>query len=106
MALFGGQGKNWTRDETVLAYALLRSQDQWPMQSSIEELASFIGRTAGAVSFKLGNLRAAETDGAEGLPHRSLTDQSVVDEFRRDRPGLLAAAAQVRSKARPQGQRG
>lgn len=96
--MIGGAGNNWTRDETILAYALLRFTETWPTDLQIAHLAKLLERSDGAVSFKLGNLRAAETEGKEGLPHRSQMDELVVQEFMNQPARLAGVAASIRSQ--------
>ena len=51
--------KNWSRDEVVLAlglYAITPASQINQKNKAIQELAELLGRTPGAVSFKLSNL--------------------------------------------------
>jgi len=75
------RGEIWTEPETVLALDLLRRSETFPAQEEIEELAEYMGRSAGSVGRKLANLMAAQTGGLEGLRHRSRTDDAVVRQY-------------------------
>ena len=89
----GGADSDWGRKETILAYALLQASVGFPRDAAIAALAALIHRSPGAVRFKLGNLRAAESNGLTGLPHRSRIDDEVVSEFQNDLAKLRAAAS-------------
>lgn len=93
----GGAGADWSQEETILAYALLKVHGLSAPAREIDELAQLLDRSAGSVRRKLANLRSAETAGAEGLPHRSHIDDEVVARFGGREMALRAEAKRIRA---------
>ena len=91
--------KNWTRDEVVLAlflYCQIPFGRCTQRRPEVVELARIIGRTPGAVAFKLGNLGHFDPKlrarGVSGLANASKLDELVWNEFHGNWQGLLATA--------------
>lgn len=77
--------RNWTEDEEILALCLyyeLPTAKHDKNTPQVKELASLLGRSVGAVVFKLGNLKALD-DSTEGIGfvHGAKLDKLVFDKF-------------------------
>lgn len=96
----GAGRRNWTPAETILAYWLLRREGGHPPTALVTKLANLVRRTTGAVRRKLQNLRSAETQGREGLPHRSRLDDRIAGEFFHDASKLARAARHAETELR------
>ena len=66
------------------------------------EMAQVLQRSPASVARKLGNFGSFDTSlrqkGIKGLGHAGKLDREVWDEFHRDWPGLVSAAAELRAK--------
>jgi putative restriction endonuclease len=81
----------WTKDELILTINLYSKITFGQMNNSnpqVKELASFIGRSIGAVVRKLGNFASFDpllrARGIGGLPNASKLDKEVWDEYMKD----------------------
>lgn len=82
---------NWTRDELIVAFNLYC---KIPFAKSVQTnpeviaVANLIGRSPGAVAFKLGNFGSLDPElkkrGIGGLPNSSKLDKQIWDEFNSD----------------------
>lgn len=84
--------RNWTEEEEILALCLyyeLPTSKHDKNTPQVQELARMLGRSVGAVVYKLGNLKALDTsnDGV-GFAHGAKMDKIVWDTFL-DKPALL-----------------
>lgn len=79
--------KNWSRDEVILAlgvYAITPATKINQKNKTIQELAELLGRTPGAVSFKLSNLLELDKHrrgGPKGFSNFSKTDREVMCRY-------------------------
>lgn len=79
---------NWTREQLIVAFNLYC---KIPFAKSVQtnpdviEVANLIGRSPGAVAFKLGNFGSFDPElrrrGIGGLPNTSRLDREIWDEF-------------------------
>lgn len=79
---------NWTRDQLIVAFNLYC---KIPFAKSVQtnpdviEVANLIGRSPGAVAFKLGNFGSFDPElkrrGIGGLPNTGKLDKEIWDEF-------------------------
>ncbi len=89
------RNRDWSRDELLLAFNLYW---QIPFGSihmrnpRIRELAQLLGRTVGSVSYKLANISrldpALQKRGIRGMPHGSIGEEQLWEEFARDPESL------------------
>jgi putative restriction endonuclease len=94
--------QNWSREEHVLAFNLY---SQIPFGTihvrnpKIQKLAKLLGRTAGAVSYKLANFArldpALKARGIRGMPHGAKGEEEVWREFARDPEALAFESEQL-----------
>ena len=89
--------RNWTEEEEILALCLyyeLPTSKHDKNTPQVQELARILGRSVGAVVYKLGNLKALDTsnDGV-GFAHGAKMDKIVWDTFL-DKPALLFSRRQ------------
>src|SRR2546425_4741520 len=93
-------GSPWSRNEVALALALYKatgsSHDE--QDPEIQELARLIGRTPGSVIFKLGNLKAVETEKRAGFSHTAPMDRQVWREFQGRDEELYQEAEKIRNE--------
>ena len=88
-------GSRWSRDDLVLAFNLYcripfgRMHERNP---DVIKLAGLLGRTHGAVSYKLANLAhldpSLQARGIRGASHGAQADKDIWDEFASDGAGL------------------
>ena len=95
--------RNWTWEETLAAFALyfLLSPGQHDSgNKDVIALAESIGRSPGAVVFKLGNIKACDPmrHGA-GLSHASRLDAMVWEEYQERGDSLLEEALGILASA-------
>lgn len=90
------RGPVWTREEHILAFNLYCKIPFGGIHLSnpkVIKLAEILGRSAGAVSYKLANFSrldpTLQARGIKGMPHGAKGEQEIWDEFRRD-PEALA----------------
>lgn len=83
--------RNWTREETILAFELYCKIPFGKIHNTNEEiveLAKLIGRTPAAVAMKMCNLASYDPDlikrGVRGLANTSKLERTVWDEFQND----------------------
>lgn len=80
-----GQKNTWTENETTLALALyyqLPSNKHDVSEPKVIQLANHIGRSPGAVVFKLGNLKNLDKSTTQiGFSHGSKMDSIVFDKY-------------------------
>ena len=86
---------NWTRDQLIVAFNLYC---KIPFAKAVQtnpdviKVANLIGRSPGAVAFKLGNFGSFDPElkkpGIGGLPNTSKLDREIWDEFNRNWNGL------------------
>lgn len=83
-----GKRRNWTREETILAFDLyckLPFSKISKTNEQIIELASIIGRTPSSVGLKMANLARFDTElqskNISGMSHGSKLDEKVWNEF-------------------------
>lgn len=93
---------NWTREQTILAFELYcrtsfgRLHDRNP---DVIELAKELGRTSGALAYKLVNLASVDPSiPQKGATHCSKLDEIVFHEFSKDFERLLVEADKAREK--------
>lgn len=98
--------KLWTRDELLLAvelYCRLPFGQMDQRNKEVIELAHLIGRTPGAVAYKLVNFasldRSLKERGIKGADHASKLDKEVWDEFYNDSEALISESLYVKAKA-------
>ncbi|MCH4082593.1 MAG: HNH endonuclease [Atopobiaceae bacterium] len=88
--------RNWSVDETRAAFALYLQlpSGKWDKNNDVvKELASKLGRTPGAVVFKLGNLRSRDPQKeSKGLVNASKLDQQIWDEYEQNPEKTVQAA--------------
>lgn len=82
---------NWTRDQLIVAFNLYC---KIPFAKAVQtnpdviKVANLIGRSPGAVAFKLGNFGSFDPElkkrGIGGLPNTSKLDREIWDEFNRN----------------------
>lgn len=84
-------GKNWTRDELLLAlnlYFRIPFGRQDARAREVVELATILGRTAGSVAMKLNNFTSLDPDenarGVRGLSGASSMDRAIWKELQND----------------------
>ena len=99
----GTPRKNWSREETILAYELYCRTPFGRIHSrnpEIIELANLIGRTSGSVALKMSNLARFDPElqkrNITAMPHGSKMDGIVFEEFSKDWQEL-SYQAQVRT---------
>ena len=83
-----GAKRNWTKEETMLAFELyctIPAGQDTINNSQIISLAQAIGRTPSSVKLKLQNFKSYDpsytNDGRIGLSHGSKLDKEICDEF-------------------------
>lgn len=91
--------RRWTREETIIAYALYCAIPFSKLNASnkvIQSIAASMGRTTAALVMKMGNLAALDPDflatGRIGLTSNTKLDKAVFEEFSHDWPALSALA--------------
>lgn len=97
--------RNWTRDETILAFELyctIPSSKVTIHNEDVVSLARLLGRTPGAVKLKIQNFKSFDSsytaDGRVGLSHGSKTDKEVVEDFIDHWDKMILEADNVRKK--------
>lgn len=93
--MVSNKGKRWSREDLILAFNLYgrtpfgRIHDGNP---EIIELADLLGRTPGAVSYKLANFArldpALQARGIRGMPHGAKGEVEIWEEFAADGEAL------------------
>lgn len=83
-----GERRNWTRDETILAFDLYCKIPFSKISKTNEriiELANMIGRTPSAVGLKMANLarldKELQSRNVSGMAHGSKLDEEIWNEF-------------------------
>ena len=101
----GTPRKNWSREETILAYELYCRTPFGKIHShnpEIVELADLIGRTSGSVALKMSNLARFDSElqkrNITAMPHGSKMDGIVYEEFSKDWQELSYQAQIIRAK--------
>ena len=96
---------NWSEEELILAFNLYLKTEYrkiTPKNPQIIELAHIIGRTAGAVSFKLSNLAsldpAVKREGKKGHANAGKATEEIFEKFHNDREGLIYQSERVLAK--------
>lgn len=91
-----GRNSDWTREEHILAfnlYSKILFGTIHMRNPKIIELAKILGRSVGAVSYKLANFSRLDCDlqakGIKGMPHGAKGEEEVWREFE-DNPEALA----------------
>ncbi len=94
--------RNWERPELILAFNLYAQIPFGTIHTGnpkIQELAQLLGRTAGAVSYKLANIAsldpALKSRGINGLAHGSKAEKALWDEFEHRPEELVFESQQV-----------
>ena len=88
----------WSREQVIVAFylyvkhsgAYINKKDQ-----EIIDIANLIGRTPDAISFKLGNIRYIDSNGAHGYENYAKEDERVYDEFNGKYTELSIAANDI-----------
>ncbi len=97
--------KKWSRDEVTLAlrlYYQLPSSRHDKTTKEVQELAAFLGRSVGAVVFKLGNLKSLDaSDPGRGFTNGARIDREVWEHYV-DKPGQLFEDARIIAERRLQ----
>ena len=95
--------RNWTREETILAfelYCIIPNGQDTTFNEHIISLAKAISRTPNSVKLKLQNFKAYDpsyiSDGRVGLSHGSKLDQDVCAEFINSWDALVAEIAEIK----------
>lgn len=95
-AKFMSKNPNWTREEHILAFELYNEIPFGQIDQdtpAIQTLAKLIGRSAGAVSYKLANMArldpVLQARGIKGMPHGAKGEAEIWAEFA-DHPEELA----------------
>jgi putative restriction endonuclease len=90
------RGAAWTREEHILAFNLYCKIPFGGIHVSnpkIIELAKILGRSVGAVSYKLANFSRLDPTlrlrGIKGMPHGAKGEEEIWNEFRNDPEGLV-----------------
>ncbi|MDQ1769958.1 HNH endonuclease [Labilibaculum sp. A4] len=93
---------NWTREELVLAFNLyLQTEYRKITQTNPEiiQLAERIGRSPGAVSFKLSNLASLDpvvkSNGKKGHANAGKATEDIFVEFQNDREALIFESERI-----------
>ena len=101
----GTPRKNWSREETILAYELYCRTPFGRIHSrnpEIIELANLIGRTSGSVALKMSNLARFDPElqkrNITAMPHGSKMDGIVFEEFSKDWQELSYQAQIIRAQ--------
>ena len=101
----GTPRKNWSREETILAYELYCRTPFGRIHSrnpEIIELANLIGRTSGSVALKMSNLARFDPElqkrNITAMPHGSKMDGLVFEEFSKDWQELSYQAQIIRAQ--------
>ena len=97
----GSEKRNWTREEHILAFNLYCQIPFGTMHMGnpkVQQLAKVIGRSPGAVAYKLTNFArldpALQARGIKGSQHGAKGEEQVWDEFAHD-PESLAFESQL-----------
>ena len=95
--------KNWTREETMLAfelYCIIPSGQDTITNEHILSLAKAIGRTPSSVKLKLQNFKSYDpsyiSDGRVGLSHGSKLDKEVCNDFLHNWDSLILETAEIK----------
>lgn len=101
----GTPRRNWSREETILAYELYCRTPFGRIHSrnpEIIELANLIGRTSGSVALKMSNLARFDPElqkrNITAMPHGSKMDGIVFEEFSKDWQELSYQAQIIRAQ--------
>ena len=101
----GEPRRNWSREETILAFELYCRTPFGRIHSSnpeIIELANLIGRTSGSVALKMSNLARFDPElqkrNITAMPHGSKMDEIVFEEFSKDWQELSYQAQIIRAQ--------
>ena len=106
------QQRNWSREETLLAFNLycrIPFSKATKSNNEVRKLAELLGRTPGAVAMKLGNLGhhdlTLREKGIQGLRHTSRMDSRVWKEFHEDWEALINESCDLLEQwTHPEGQ--
>jgi putative restriction endonuclease len=104
------RGKDWTREEHILAFNLYCKIPFGTIHVNnprIIELAKLLGRSVGAVSYKLANFSRLDPEqkarGIRGMPHGAKGEEEIWSEFNNDPESLSFESEQLLSKLTGQG---
>jgi len=97
--------KNWTREETMLAFELYcitpKGQDT-VHNPNVIALSQAIGRTVNSVKLKLQNFKSYDPsytqDGRVGLSHGSKLDEEICREFFQNWDNLLVETSDIKAR--------
>ena len=102
MTLPQNAGKNWSRDELILAlflYCQIPFNRAHSRDPEIVKWSGIVGRTPSSLSFKLGNFGSLDATlaakGIKGLVNIGKMDRQVWDEFHGDWAMLVSEAARI-----------
>ena len=102
-----GSGTKWSEEETILVFYYYCQMPFGKISSrnpEIIRIAELLGRTPGAVSFKMGNLGhfdpALQARNVNGLSNASKLDEEIVNRFRDDWESLSAQAQKYEAALR------
>ena len=97
--------KNWTYDETLLAFELYCRIPFGKINSThpeIKKLAILLNRTSAAVSMKMGNIARLDPDeitrGVKGLSNGAKLEKTIWENFNKDNEALIQKACTLREK--------
>lgn len=100
--------KNWTREETILAFELYCRMPFGKIHDTNEEimgLAELIGRTPAAVAMKMCNLASYDPElrkrGVKGLANASKLERIIWEEFQNDWELLIIECESISKSLKP-----
>lgn len=100
------RGKQWTREETILAFDLYCRTPFGKISASNKEiikLAELLGRTTGSVALKMSNLAHYDPDlkarNVNGMAHGSKLDAVIFNEFYKDIEDLAYEARRIKKSS-------
>lgn len=98
-------GKNWTWQETLIAfnyYCCIPFRRMHKNNPEIVRIAELMGRTPGSVSMKLCNIASHDPEikeaGHKGLSHAAKADRQIWEAFYADPEGLIYASETAAAK--------
>lgn len=93
--------RQWTRDEYLVTLDLYLNHDDYLEDSSddtVQEIASLINRTPGAVAMRLANYRALDPSGTKGLTNYNEACHEIWKEFYGNKDELAWEAERARER--------